>query len=189
MGEGNRRACGARQGSPAGKKKSEKKERPMEKSQYGRRDRLIQEKRHDAYQERGKWPEPTVCSECSAVYLEGRWTWFEPAVNANPIVCPACQRIKDKYPAGYLELRGGFFHAHRKEIENMIRNIEEQQKAERPMERIMEIAALEDHVLVTTTGIHLARRLGEALSSAYQGDFSFTYGDGEKSIRAAWVRD
>lgn len=161
----------------------------MEKSQYGRRDRLIQEKRHDAYQERGKWPEPTVCSECGAVYLEGRWTWFEPAVNANAIVCPACQRIKDKYPAGFLEIRGGFFREHRKEIENMIRNIETQQKTERPMERIMEISELADHVLVTTTGIHLARRLGEALHNAYQGEFDFAYGDGEKSIRAAWVRD
>jgi hypothetical protein len=33
------------------------------------------------------------------------------------------------------------------------------------------------------TGIHLARRIGEALKHAYQGDLDFTYGDGEKGIR------
>lgn len=160
----------------------------MEKSQYGRRDRLIQEQRHDVYQERGKLPEPTMCSECGAVFLEGRWTWFEPAVNANAIVCPACQRIKDKYPAGYLEIKGSFFGGHRGEIVNMINNIEVQEKKERPMERIMAISEEENHVLVTTTGIHLARRIGEALRNAYQGELEFAYGDGEKSIRASWIR-
>jgi hypothetical protein len=50
----------------------------MENSQYGRRDRLIQEKRHDAYREWEKWPEPTVCKDCGALFRGGHWTW-EPA--------------------------------------------------------------------------------------------------------------
>lgn len=81
----------------------------MEKSQYGRRDRLVKEKRHDTYKEDKKWPEPTACTECNSVYLEGRWTWYEPPVNANKVLCPACQRISENYPAGYLELKGSFF--------------------------------------------------------------------------------
>jgi hypothetical protein len=43
--------------------------------------------------------------------------------------------------------------------------------------------------LITTTGIHLARQIGEALTHASQGDLEFTYGDGEKSIRMIWHRD
>lgn len=160
----------------------------MDKSQYGRRDRLIQEDRHDTYQERCKWPEPTVCSECGAVFSEGRWSWWEVASDAHTIICPACQRIKDAYPAGLLELRGAFFDSHRQEINNLIRNIEEQEKGAHPMERIMAIAPEGDHVLVTTTGVHLARRIGEALHHAYQGDLDFAYGDAEKSIRVAWCR-
>ena len=160
----------------------------MDKSQYGRRDRLIHEKRHDAYQEWGKWPEATVCTECRALFQEGRWRWQETPDEANTTVCPACQRIADDYPAGRLEIRGAFFRAHRDELLNLIHNTEKQEKAERPMERIMTISDEEEHTLVTTTGIHLARRIGEALKHAYQGELDFTYGDAEKSIRLAWCR-
>ncbi len=141
----------------------------MVKSQYGRRDRLIQEKRHDTYQEWGKWPEPTVCIECGALFHEGRWGWQETLYEANTTICPACQRIADDYPAGYLKISGTFFSDHRDELLNLIHNTEKQKKAERPMERIMTIADEEEYTLVTTTGIHLARRIGEALKHAYQG--------------------
>jgi NMD protein affecting ribosome stability and mRNA decay len=154
----------------------------------GRGNRLIKEKRHDPYQEKGKLPEPTVCSECGAVFLEGRWSWWEAMAKSHVVVCPACQRIKDKFPAGYLEITGAFFADHREEIDNLLRNIEQKEKAERPMERIMAITPAADHTLITTTGIHLARRFGEALKNAYQGELSFTYGDGEKTIRLSWNR-
>ena len=154
----------------------------------GRRDRLIKQKRHDAYQEKGKLPEPTVCRECGAVFIEGRWSWWEAAAKSHAIVCPACQRIKDKFPAGYLEIKGAFFATHREEIDNLIRNIEKQEKAEHPMERIMAISAADGHTMITTTGVHLARRLGEALQHAYQGELDFTYGDADKTIRLTWSR-
>jgi hypothetical protein len=41
---------------------------------------------------------------------------------------------------------------------------------------------------LTTTGIHIARRIGETLTKSYQGNFSFHYIDGEKSIRVFWER-
>lgn len=155
----------------------------------GRQDKLIQEERHDTYKEQEKWPEPTVCSGCGAVFIEGRWAWWEPADKAHIIVCPACRRIKDGFPAGYLEIKGGFFDSHRKELLGLIHNLEAQEKGEHPMERLMAITTEKDHALITTTGIHLARRIGEALKHAYQGDLDFTYGDGEKSIRMTWVRE
>ena len=161
----------------------------MDKGKYGRRDRLVQEKRHDTYREGGKLPEPTVCSECSSVYIEGRWTWYEPSAKANKVVCPACQRIGDNYPAGTLEIRGSFFKQHEEEMRRLIRNEEKQEKGEHPLERIMEIREEGEHTLITTTGIHIARRIGEAISRAYQGEFSFTYGDGEKTIRVLWSRE
>ncbi len=155
----------------------------------GRQDKLIQEKRHDTYAEQEKWPEPTVCGECGAVFIEGRWTWLEPPPDkAHMIVCPACQRIKDGIPTGYVEIRGAFFEDHRDELLNLIYNLEAQEKGEHPMERLMDIRGEEDHTLITTTGIHLARRIGEALKNAYQGDLDFTYGDAEKIIRVSWSR-
>lgn len=160
----------------------------MDKSQYGRRDRLMQEKRHDAYKEWGKLSERVACAECGAVFLEGRWCWKEPPDYANKTVCPACQRIADNYPAGQMVIEGLFFEQHRQEILNLIHNEEKLEKGEHPMERIMSIVDEEGQTLVNTTGIHLARRLGEALARAYQGDLDFKYGDAEQSIRVTWSR-
>ncbi|MCK5437525.1 MAG: ATPase [Desulfobulbaceae bacterium] len=160
----------------------------MDKSRYGRRDRLIQEKRHDAYQDLGKWPEPTVCTECRALFHDGRWTWEAAPEYAHTTVCPACHRIADNYPAGHLEIRGTFLRDHCDELMNLIRNIEKQEKGEHPMERIMAVSDEKDHTLVTTTGIHLGRRIGEALKHSYQGELDFTYGDAENSILVVWSR-
>jgi len=161
----------------------------MDKGMYGRNDRLIKEKRHDAYRQKEKLPAPTVCTECKATLKDGRWTWLEAPAGAYITVCPACQRIKDEYPAGYLEIYGGFYDKHRQEIDNLIHNNEELEKNEHPLERIMDFKDEGEFTLVTTTGIHLARRIGEALKSSYQGELDFTYGDGEQSIRVVWHRD
>jgi hypothetical protein len=160
----------------------------MEKSRHGRRDRLIKEKRHDTSEERRKWPEPTVCSDCKALFSNGRWCWLEAPEYVYKICCPACQRIADNYPAGELFIKGLFFAEHREEILNLINNTESLEKKEHPLERLMDIADEEVLTRVTTTGIHLARRIGEALVHAYQGDLDFTYGDAEKSIRVTWSR-
>lgn len=160
----------------------------MEKSQYGRRDRLMQEKRHDTYRADRKWPEPTMCTECNAVYIDGRWTWYEPPSGANSVLCPACQRTSQGYPAGYLELKGSFFQKQREEVLNLIRNEEKLEKSEHPLERVMNITDRGSHTEITTTGVHIARRIGEAVSRAYKGEYSLSYGDGEKTIRVLWER-
>lgn len=160
----------------------------MEKSQYGRRDRLMKEKRHDTYREDKKWPEPTTCTECAAVYMDGQWIWGEKPGQANEVVCPACQRIAQNYPAGHLELRGTFFQQQRHEIINLIRNEEKLEKTAHPLERIMTIEDKESHMEITTTGVHIARRIGEAVARAYKGELMLSYGDGEKSVRALWER-
>jgi len=160
----------------------------MRKVFFSRKDRLLKERRHDTYQMSGKWPEPTLCPKCGAVFSGGRWTWLEAPQNANSTLCPACRRIGDKYPAGYVELKGPFFLAHRDEITNLIRNIENAEKAERPLERIMAMKRRRDTTLVTTTGIHIARRIGEALSRSYKGNLSVQYADGDRIVRVYWQR-
>ncbi len=160
----------------------------MNRGKFRRRDRLVQEKRHDTYKEWEKWPEPTVCKLCSAVFTGGRWTWNQPPENAHYTICPACQRIKDKMPAGIIDIKGNFWKHHRDEILNLINNEAKLQKQAHPMERIMELEEGEDKIYITTTGVHIARRIGEALYRAYQGEFDFTYGDEEKSIRVFWKR-
>jgi hypothetical protein len=43
-------------------------------------------------------------------------------------------------------------------------------------------------VRVTTTGVHLARRIGDALESAYKGTLESHYNREEMLLRVAWRR-
>lgn len=160
----------------------------MVKTQRGRKDRLIKPKQKDVYLETSKLPEPTLCTSCNAVYINGRWTWKELPEARHESVCPACRRISDNYPAGWVKIKGLFYQERREEILNLVRNVESQEKGERPLERIISIQNANDHTLVTTTGIHLARRIGEALSRSYKGDLNYQYADAEKIIRVNWER-
>jgi len=69
-----------------------------------------------------------------------------------------------------------------------VQNIEKKEKANHPLERILTIEERSDCTLVTTTGIHVARGIGSALSSAYNGELSTQYLESENCIRICWVR-
>ena len=66
--------------------------------------------------------------------------------------------------------------------------MEEQEKKEHALERIIAIKKESGFTIITTTGIHLGRRIGEALSRSYKGDLSYQYLDSEKGIRVTWAR-
>ncbi len=153
-----------------------------------RRDQLRPERVHDTYKLPRKLAEPTVCPDCGAVYRAGRWQTGERPAQAREHVCPACQRIRDDFPAGYVEIRGDFFSAHREEIVQLLRHHEQRETAQHALARIMAMTDTPYGVLVTTTDLHLARDLGEALHRAYQGDLAFHYNEGENRLRVTWQR-
>jgi NMD protein affecting ribosome stability and mRNA decay len=161
----------------------------MSKTSFHRKDRLIKTKRQDTYREQGKWPEPTLCTECGSIFMNGRWTWN--TCDNNKVyesICPSCRRCADNYPAGHIRVSGPFYIEHQEEILNLIRRIGSKEKNERPLERIMSIKNRKRYTDITTTGVHVARRIGEALSRAYKGDYSFRYADSDKSILVQWQR-
>jgi len=43
-------------------------------------------------------------------------------------------------------------------------------------------------VMVTTTGAHLARRMGVALHDAYKGELKFRYNKEDNLLRVSWSR-
>ncbi|MBP2296767.1 BCAM0308 family protein [Azospirillum rugosum] len=174
-------------------------QRPQsQRPQPPRRDRLIQEHVHDPYKRAAKLSDPTVCPQCGAVYHHGRWSWGLPAVDAVEELCQACHRTNDGYPAGTLTLSGGFVAPHRDEILAAVRHQESLEKAEHPLHRIMDIKGHDDKegggkeeggMTVTTTDIHLPRRIGEALHRAYGGDLDLHYDEGAYYARVDWRRD
>jgi NMD protein affecting ribosome stability and mRNA decay len=153
-----------------------------------RHDRLLQEARHDAYKTMGKLPEPAVCSDCGAVFHDGRWQWLPAPANAHQTSCPACHRIRDHFPAGYVTLSGNFFPEHEHEILQLIQHREAQEKISHPLQRIMAIEKTAQGTQITTTDIHLARGIGEALHHAYQGELEYHYNPDQNLLRVNWAR-
>lgn len=159
-----------------------------------RRDQLREDDEHDSYRLRQKPPEPSACSGCGAVFHAGRWQWGQPPRNAVEVICPACQRIHDHFPAGFVHIGGEFFAAHREELLSLIRHHAEKARSEHPLARLIDICDEDTHgddvqgMLITTTDIHLARDLGEALHHAYHGELAFHYNEAENLLRVHWRR-
>ncbi len=142
----------------------------------------------DSYKSRGKLPEPTLCPQCGAVFHKGKWQWLPKPESAHSETCPACHRIHDDFPAGYVRLEGDFLAQHREEILGLVHHVEQREKAEHPLQRIMNIADEAGAVLITTTDIHLARGIGDAVGHAYQGELDFQYNTDENLLRVHWRR-
>ena len=158
------------------------------KGTVGQRERF-KDNRQDVYREQKKWPEPTRCPVCSAVFMKGRWIWDPNPYPVHETLCPACRRMADRVPAGHISIKGAFFEEHREEMLNLVRNLEEAENKNRPMERIMTIDDEADGTIITTTGIHLAKRIGDAFLSAYEGHLELKFGEGEQSVRVLWRRE
>jgi hypothetical protein len=150
-----------------------------------RRGRGVGGTRHDAYRPRTKLPEPAVCQKCGAVWHKGRWTWDRVPKGAQEHTCPACLRIAEKQPAGRLRLEGDFTGLKR-EILRLVRNQEEAETAQHPLERLMGVDQEPWGISITTTGIHLARRIAEALRRTYHERVQIRYLKAQDLVRVVW---
>ncbi len=156
---------------------------------HGRRhDRMITEYEHDSYKLPGKLKEPTVCPECRAVFHKGRWAWGAVPSEAEAVTCPACHRIKDKYPKGLLTLKGSFVEKEHEQVAGLARRIEAKENKNHPLSRIMMVERRPEGIVLSTTDTHLPRRIGEALKHAYHGELDFHYDQDEDFVRVTWIR-
>jgi hypothetical protein len=144
--------------------------------------------RSDPYAPRRKLPDPSACTECRAIYRAGRWAWGAPAADAAPVVCPACRRIADAYPAGVVELKGDYVADHREELERLARNVEERERAEHPLKRIASIETRGKALEIATTDTKLARGIGAALRRAHHGTLKIPPSSRENLLRITWTR-
>lgn len=132
--------------------------------------------------------DPTVCPQCDAIFMDGRWRWGPVPVSANQVVCSACQRMQDNDPAGYVVLAGPFFHDHRDEIINMIHEQAERKRQENPLMRLMEEERNDIAMMIKTTDIRLAHFLGAALHHHYQGELEYHHNAAHDLLRVHWTR-
>ena len=60
-----------------------------------------------------------VCKKCGAVYHSKRWSFTKktpapaPGAKKVSVLCPACQKIKDKFAEGYVTIQGSFLKEHK----------------------------------------------------------------------------
>lgn len=154
-----------------------------------RRMQMLEGLAPDAYRPRGKAHGPVLCPDCGALFRKGRWLWATAPAGASRRRCPACVRAAEDAPAGYIALQGEYFAAHRDEVLGRVRNCEAQERARHPLERVIAIAKAPGGALVTTTSVHLARRVGHALAHAFKGELSLRYNRGDNLLRVRWSRN
>jgi NMD protein affecting ribosome stability and mRNA decay len=140
----------------------------------------------DPYQARQKLQEPTVCPQCGAVYHHGRWQWGRSPEGARQDVCPACHRINDGLSAGIVTLHGPVARPRKQEIVGLARHEEAAERVEHPLNRIIRIEDTEDGLVISTTDIHLPRRIGTALKRAMHGTLDMHFDDAGYFVRVDW---
>ena len=131
---------------------------------------------------------PAICSQCNAVFQNGAWQWSSAPIDSILSYCPACTRIRQKTPAGYVSLQGYFAQDHRNEMLSLIHHIEKREKAAHPLKRIMWIEYQEDGMTITTTDFQLTRDIGAALLRAYKGDLEYHMNKAEELLYLRWYR-
>jgi NMD protein affecting ribosome stability and mRNA decay len=104
-------------------------------------------------------------------------------------LCPACRRIKDEFPTGVVTLRGDFARVHKDEMVSLALHQEAAEKKEHPFNRIINIEESVEGIVITTTDIHLPRRIGEAIQRAFHGQIDDIFDKGGYFVRVNWTRD
>lgn len=139
--------------------------------------------------------DPSSCKKCGSVYHDKRWVNKDEAsedllMKAKPAaLCPACRKIRDNYPEGFLLLEGDFVKEHREEILNLLRNKESLAQSINPLERIITLKEREGVIEVATTTEKLAQRMGQILSRAFNREAEFKWSSDTKMARVIWRRD
>jgi len=132
------------------------------------------------------------CTGCGAFYVRRHWTLNSPPgfsnpVNAHPTHCPACLKIRDRFPGGELHLLN-VERGDRSEIARILRNEEERARMKNPLERIMRMDARNGGWRVETTTEKLAQRLGRSIKKARGGRLEYKWGHNNKFVRVVWEK-
>lgn len=140
----------------------------------------------DPYQARQKLQEPTACRQCGAVYHNGRWRWGVAPAGAHEDLCPACRRINDRLPAGTVSLHGDIVRQRKDQIVGLARNEAAAERGEHPLNRIIDIEQTGEGLTISTTDIHLPRRIGEALKRALHGELTMHFDETGYFVLVDW---
>lgn len=137
-----------------------------------------------------------LCRKCGAMYHDKRWSIgakapviAEGKKKRVSVLCPACQKIKDNFPEGYVTIQGAFVKTHKDEILRIIKNKEKIAMRYNPLDRIIGISEKRGVIEVTTTTEKLAQRIGQIIGKAFDGDVEYKWSSDVKLARIVWTRE
>jgi len=149
----------------------------------------------DPYQTEDTVKEPAICQKCNAVYQGKHWQFdgekaesLQHSSQVMWVTCPACTKIEDHYPEGFMTLKGDYLWAHEEEIRNLLRNEAEAVMNTNPLSRIMQIKADNGALVIETTEQKLAEHLGRSLTAAHSGELNVQWSKAPKVCRVEWER-
>ncbi|HEY3302705.1 MAG TPA: BCAM0308 family protein [Candidatus Binatia bacterium] len=136
------------------------------------------------------------CRGCGCIYFRGRWT-LEPSREilkrvelrdgVRPTYCPACQKMRDRYWQGVVQI-SGIGAGEKREVLKLLRNEETRAREKNPLERIVRIVEKENGLRVETTTEKLAQRLGRSLGKARGGSVTYKWSHRNKFARVVWEK-
>ena len=136
-----------------------------------------------------------ICRTCHAVYHKKCWK-KEPELYEKSLrddfswtVCSACMKLEENAPEGFLSLSGSYLDEHREEIFNGLQNIAEEAGQTNPRERIIRSTAQGNSVVIETTTVKLAERLGRVLKRSHHGEMAISWTGEPPTCRVTWHRD
>lgn len=133
-----------------------------------------------------KTSEAVVCRECGLVHHKGVWSHgLAPVGPLRKVLCPACVRVRDRYAAGTITIPATLV-GNRRELQRMLRNLEQGENEDHPLERIMGVRDEDGSMVVTTTGVHLARLFAHRLAKHFHVKPRFRYADDEDLVTIDW---
>lgn len=85
-----------------------------------------------------------------------------------------------------MTLHGDIMRQHKNQIIGLARNEEAAEKGERPLNRIISIEETDEGLVISTTDIHLPRRIWEALKRAFHGELAMHFDEAGYFVRIDW---
>ncbi|MEO0270325.1 MAG: BCAM0308 family protein [candidate division WOR-3 bacterium] len=145
----------------------------------------------DPYMDKNLYVDPTTCPTCGLLYHKKRWInnpelLKELKGNHKEIQqkeCPACRKIRDKYPLGIVEIFGDFVEQKNEEIHSRIKHIAAEEFTHNPLERIMIVKNEKNRIIIETTTEHLAEKIGKKIAKTFNKKVKISFSDTEKFVR------
>lgn len=140
---------------------------------------------HDHRSPETKSADSLVCDDCGVVQHGGRWHWGAPAIGfVHGGRCPACETIRSGIPGGTLRIPMPRVDS-TNEVMQLVRTAATAEREEHPLERLMDVVERGGELVVTTTGIHLARRLATQLQRRFHEKPKVHYSE-DDTVTVVW---